>query len=83
MTADSDAPYSPHHNRRCGFKRDPRYLWMRLRAPGDAPPGDTPQAPAEEGADDVAGSEPADDVAVAMAALWTPLPGARRGGAVD
>jgi hypothetical protein len=56
---------------------------MRLRAPGDAPPGDTPQAPAEEGADDVAGSEPADDVAVAMAALWTPLPGARRGGAVD
>jgi hypothetical protein len=51
---------------------------MRL---GDAsqaePPPGLPDA--EEEADDAA-IEPSDDVAAAMTALWTPLPGARRSG---
>jgi hypothetical protein len=49
---------------------------MRLRAPGDAPAAQSVQEAAEE--DEAACTEPADDVAAAMTALWTPLPGARR-----
>ena len=54
---------------------------MRLRSPGDAPQ----PLPAPDDAADAAEEEtgPADDVAAAMTALWTPLPGARRDGTCE
>ena len=63
--------------RRCSFRRDPRYLWMRL---GDGTPAEQTQAQQADGEDEgeEALIEPSDDVAAAMTALWTPLPGARR-----
>ena len=62
--------------RRCSFRRDPRYLWMRL---GDGTPAEQSQSQYPDADDEgEALVEPSDDVAAAMNALWTPLPGARR-----
>ena len=65
--------------RRCGFRRDPRYLWMRLGDGSPAEPLSGLPVAEREAADDAL-IEPSDDVAAAMTALWTPLPGARRSG---
>lgn len=51
---------------------------MRL---GDGSPAEASQGEQQAGADEEGEAliEPSDDVAAAMTALWTPLPGARRG----